>query len=79
MAFVGGYTVFLPGNWDVTNFIFSYAMIGILPILFIFWKIKNRTKVCLLRSVESHTNINKCVPVARPQYHDLLRERTEGC
>lgn len=23
MAFVGGYTVFLPGNWDVPNFLFS--------------------------------------------------------
>ncbi|KAF5331174.1 hypothetical protein D9619_005353 [Psilocybe cf. subviscida] len=44
MAFVGGYTVFLPGNWNVPNFLFSYAMIGILPILFIFWKRKNRTK-----------------------------------
>ncbi|KAF5331175.1 hypothetical protein D9619_005352 [Psilocybe cf. subviscida] len=44
MAFVGGYTVFLPGNWDVPNFIFSYGMIGILPVLFIFWKTKNRTK-----------------------------------
>lgn len=50
MAFVGGYTVFLPGNWNVPNFLFSYAMIGILPILFIFWKRKNRTKVGFLYS-----------------------------
>jgi amino acid transporter len=24
MAFVGGYTVFLPGQWDVPTFLFSY-------------------------------------------------------
>lgn len=24
MCFVGGYTVFLPGNWDVPTFLFSY-------------------------------------------------------
>ncbi|KAF5317690.1 hypothetical protein D9619_012535 [Psilocybe cf. subviscida] len=44
MAFVGGYTVFLPGKWNVPNFVFSYAMICIFPVLFIFWKVKNRTK-----------------------------------
>lgn len=45
MAFVGGYTVFLPGNWDITTFFFSYAMIGIVPVLFVFWKIVHRTQV----------------------------------
>ncbi|PPQ63265.1 hypothetical protein CVT24_006790 [Panaeolus cyanescens] len=44
MAFVGGYTVFLPGRWDVPSFIFSYAMIGVVPVLFLFWKIKNKTE-----------------------------------
>ncbi|KAF8197563.1 general amino acid permease AGP2 [Pholiota molesta] len=43
MAFVGGYSVFVPGNWNVPSFIFSYAMIGILPVLFIYWKIRHRT------------------------------------
>jgi amino acid transporter len=28
MAFVGGWTVFLPGHWDVPTFLFSYAMLG---------------------------------------------------
>src|SRR5690349_9301361 len=31
MAFVGGFTVFLPGNWSVPTFLFSYTMIGIYP------------------------------------------------
>ncbi|KIM48743.1 hypothetical protein M413DRAFT_84991 [Hebeloma cylindrosporum] len=44
MAFVGGYTVFLPGRWDVPSFLFSYTMIVVVPILFVFWKLKNKTK-----------------------------------
>ncbi|KIK59626.1 hypothetical protein GYMLUDRAFT_74504 [Collybiopsis luxurians FD-317 M1] len=44
MAFVGGYTVFLPGKWSLPSFFFSYTMIGILPVLFVFWKIYHRTE-----------------------------------
>ncbi|KAJ7444891.1 general amino acid permease AGP2 [Mycena latifolia] len=39
MAFVSGWTVFLPGNWDIPTFLFSYAMLGVAPVLFIFWKV----------------------------------------
>ncbi|TFK42322.1 general amino acid permease AGP2 [Crucibulum laeve] len=44
MAFVGGYTVFLPGHWDVPTFLFSYLMIGILPVLFLAWKVIHKTE-----------------------------------
>ncbi|KAJ5683234.1 Amino acid/polyamine transporter I [Penicillium macrosclerotiorum] len=44
MAFVGGYTVFLPGNWSVPTFLFSYTMIGVFPVLYFGWKIFHRTK-----------------------------------
>ena len=44
MTFVGGYTVFLPGKWDVPTFLFSYTMIGVFPLLFIGWKLLKRTK-----------------------------------
>lgn len=44
MSFVGGYQVFLPGNWDVTTFIFSYAMIFLCPIIFVVWKVVKKTK-----------------------------------
>ncbi|KAK6005372.1 hypothetical protein QM012_008151 [Aureobasidium pullulans] len=44
MALVGGYTVFLPGQWSVPTFIFSYFMIGLFPILFIGWKLIKKTK-----------------------------------
>lgn len=45
MAFVGGYTVFLPGNWDVPTFLFSYFMIGLFPVLFFGWKFIKKTKL----------------------------------
>lgn len=57
MTFVGGYTVFLPGNWDVPTFLFSYAMIGVFPVLFVGWKLVKKTRwlkpeeVDLLRDV----------------------------
>lgn len=38
MTFIGGYTVFLPGNWDVPNFLFSYMMVMVCPVLFVGWK-----------------------------------------
>ena len=41
MTFVGGWEVFLPGNWDIPTFLFSYTMIGI------FWDL---SLVCLLLS-----------------------------
>ncbi|KAF9469325.1 general amino acid permease AGP2 [Collybia nuda] len=44
MAFVGGYTVFLPGKWDIPTFFFSYAMIGIVPVLFVAWKVAHKTQ-----------------------------------
>lgn len=44
MTFVGGYTVFLPGNWNLPTFLFSYMSIFVFPVLFIFWKALKRTK-----------------------------------
>jgi amino acid transporter len=44
MAFVGGYNVFLPGKWKATDFVFSYTMIIVCPILYIIWKVVHRTK-----------------------------------
>jgi amino acid transporter len=45
MCFVGGYEVFLPGNWNVPTFLFSYTMIAVFPAIWIGWKLKNGTKV----------------------------------
>ncbi|KAI5805975.1 amino acid permease/ SLC12A domain-containing protein [Geopyxis carbonaria] len=35
MMLVGGYEVFLPGNWDVPTFLFSYTMVAVFPVLYI--------------------------------------------
>ncbi|KAH8652090.1 amino acid transporter [Xylariales sp. PMI_506] len=45
MAFMGGYTVFLPGEWDVPSFLFSYMMIFVFPVLYLGWKLVHRTKI----------------------------------
>ena len=50
MAFVAGYTVFLPGYWNTLTFVFSYAMIAIVPLLLVFWKIYHRTQVSQSRA-----------------------------
>ncbi|MCJ1372333.1 hypothetical protein MMC20_003557 [Loxospora ochrophaea] len=39
-----GYSVFLPGQWDVPTFLFSYAMIGVFPVLFLVWKLFKKTR-----------------------------------
>ncbi|KAF7375335.1 General amino acid permease AGP2 [Mycena sanguinolenta] len=52
MMFLSGYVVFVPGQWDTTTFIFSYALIGLLPVIFIGWKIARRTQWRNLREVD---------------------------
>ncbi|KAF2093081.1 putative carnitine transport protein [Rhizodiscina lignyota] len=44
MTFVGGYTVFLDDNWDVPTFLFSYTMVAVFPLLYIFWKLLKKTR-----------------------------------
>jgi amino acid transporter len=45
MTFVGGYTVFLPTFWTVEDFIFSYFMVGLFPVLFIAWTLIKKAKL----------------------------------
>ncbi|KAH7023906.1 amino acid permease/ SLC12A domain-containing protein [Ilyonectria destructans] len=47
MTFVGGYTVFLPfeGYWNVPDFLFSYTMVGVFPVLYVGWKLIHKTKI----------------------------------
>ncbi|PYH77583.1 hypothetical protein BO82DRAFT_423363 [Aspergillus uvarum CBS 121591] len=47
MTFVGGYSVFLPleGQWQVSNFLFSYTMVAVCPILYVGWKLAHKTKI----------------------------------
>lgn len=32
------------GSWDIPTFLFSYAMIGVFPLVFIGWKLTKKTK-----------------------------------
>ncbi|KIY65293.1 general amino acid permease AGP2 [Cylindrobasidium torrendii FP15055 ss-10] len=51
MALVGGYTVFLNGNWNIPNFLFSYMMIGVCPVLYVGWKLWHKTPFRALHEV----------------------------
>lgn len=59
MTFVGGYTVFLPGNWDIPTFLFSYTMIGVFPVLYFGWKIVHRTQVKKPEEVDLLTGLDE--------------------
>ncbi|KAF8206916.1 general amino acid permease AGP2 [Mycena galopus ATCC 62051] len=52
MALLAGYAVFLPGNWNVSTFVFSYALVALLPAIFVGWKLARRTKWRTLREID---------------------------
>lgn len=59
MTFVGGYTIFLPGLWDIPTFLFSYTMTGICPVLYIGWKLINRTRIYEASEVDLFKDIKE--------------------
>ncbi len=59
MTFVGGYTVFLPGEWDIPTFLFSYTMIGVFPILFVSWKLFKKTKWLKPHEVDLYKDVEE--------------------
>ncbi|KAM9906535.1 hypothetical protein OXX79_001516 [Metschnikowia pulcherrima] len=63
MIFVGTYETFLPGQWSVSSFLFSYLMIFIDIAIFVFYKVVFRSKwkkpeevdlITGLKEVEQH-------------------------
>ncbi|KAJ6468242.1 general amino acid permease AGP2 [Mycena sanguinolenta] len=52
MMFLSGYVVFLPGHWNTATFVFSYALIALLPVIFIGWKVARRTQWRNLQEVD---------------------------
>jgi amino acid transporter len=44
VVFVYGYSTFKPGNFTLESFFTYYTMVGVAPILFIFWKVLHKTK-----------------------------------
>ncbi|KAJ7626942.1 general amino acid permease AGP2 [Roridomyces roridus] len=55
MIFISGYSVFLPGHWNTLTFIFSYALVPVLPIIFVVWKVARRTKWRSARDIDLFT------------------------
>lgn len=39
-----GYDVFMPGQWSVDSFLYSYIMLFVSIVVFILWKVIKRTK-----------------------------------
>jgi len=56
IVFIGGYTVFLPGGWDVPTFLFSYMMVGVFPVLFVGWKVLKKSHWRKPKEVDLSTN-----------------------
>lgn len=44
VVFVYGYSTFKPGAFTVEGFFTYYTMVGIAPLLFIFWKLYKKTR-----------------------------------
>ncbi|KAK4660977.1 General amino acid permease AGP2 [Podospora pseudocomata] len=59
MTFVGGYTVFLPGKWDVPTFLFSFTMIAVCPILYLGYKFVNKTKLHRSDEIDLVKNVDE--------------------
>ncbi|KAJ7352180.1 general amino acid permease AGP2 [Mycena albidolilacea] len=55
MMFLAGYAVFLPGQWNVPTFVFSYALVALLPVIFVGWKLVRHTQWRILRDVDLFT------------------------
>ncbi|KAI5465285.1 amino acid permease/ SLC12A domain-containing protein [Mariannaea sp. PMI_226] len=48
---VYGYSVFLPGSWDVGTFFTYYTMVLVTPVLYLGWKFTKRTRI--IKSTEA--------------------------
>ncbi|KAK5989684.1 General amino acid permease AGP2 [Cladobotryum mycophilum] len=59
MAIVGGYTVFLPGQWNIPDFLFSYTMVAVYPILYFGYKYVRQTKIHAPEEVDLHGGLDE--------------------
>lgn len=73
MIWVGGYKVFLKGNWDVEQFLFSYIAVFIDIGLYIFWKILKRAKWRKPEEVDLVTGLKEIEEHER-DYYQMLEE-----
>lgn len=59
MTFADGYAVFVPGNWDVPTFLFSYLMIGVFVVLYFGWKVLKKTKFLKPEEVDLRSGVKE--------------------
>ncbi|ORY08767.1 general amino acid permease-like protein AGP2 [Clohesyomyces aquaticus] len=52
IVFTYGYSTFLPGSFTLSSFFSYYTMVGVAPILFVFWKLLKRTKIIPAHEVD---------------------------
>ncbi len=70
MTFVSGYTVFLPGKWNVPTFLFSYTMIFIFPVLYLGWKTLKKTKFLRAEEVDLVKDVAAIEKYSREYVHE---------
>ncbi|PRT54794.1 General amino acid permease AGP2 [Wickerhamiella sorbophila] len=58
-VFLAGFAVFLKGNWQWSQFIFSYIMIPIDLGIFLFWKFWKKTKFKRLDEIDLHSGLEE--------------------
>lgn len=73
MVWIGGYKVFLKGNWDVEQFLFSYIAVFIDIGLFIFWKFFKKTKWRNPKDVDLISGLKEIEDHER-EYYQMLEE-----
>lgn len=59
MTFLSGFSVFLKGEWSVTQFLFSYIMIAVDIVIFVFWKLYKRTKFQRASEIDIVTGVKE--------------------
>ncbi|KAI1818064.1 amino acid transporter [Poronia punctata] len=57
--FLGGYTVFLPGKWNVPSFLFSYATVAAFPVLYVSWKLIHRSNIVPSEKVDLQMDLDE--------------------
>lgn len=70
-----GYTVFMPGRWEVDTFLFNYVMIFVSAAIFIFWKVFRRTKFVSSKDADLFTGIEE---IEEHEYEYYAQLESEG-
>ncbi|KAL8929792.1 MAG: hypothetical protein Q9208_000936 [Pyrenodesmia sp. 3 TL-2023] len=59
MMFMNGFTVFIRGNWKITNFFFCYTMVGVFPLIYFGWKVLRQTRILKPTEVDLYQDVEE--------------------